>query len=178
MASRSRSHVVALMRSRRPTTTHATPCSTKSASSSVRVLALLALAPAAADFVALDPSEYRELFVEGWPGPYLNGTGSGEVNQSSFEWAVSNLPLFNSSDADITEAFYFRAKTYKSHLVQTDWADITHVVSEFGPSVAWGGVYGTINAAAGHHLHEGRWLRDAAYMDGLARFWIGSQVQI
>ena len=100
------------------------------------------------------------------------------MNQSSFEWAVSNLPLFNASDPDITEAYYFRAKTYKSHLVPTDWADITHVVSEFGPSVAWGGVYGTINAAAGHHLHEGRWLRDAAYMDGLARFWIGSQVQI
>ena len=53
----------------------------------MRVLALLALAPAAAD-VALDPSEYRELLSR-WPGPYLNGTGSGEVNQSSFEWAVS-----------------------------------------------------------------------------------------
>jgi hypothetical protein len=41
--------------------------------------------------------------------------------------------------------------------------------------VHWGGVYGTINAAAGHHLSEGRWLRDRSYMDGLSRFWIGSQ---
>ena len=47
--------------------------------------------------------------------------------------------------------------------------------SEFGPTVSWGGIYGTINAAAGHHLSEGRWLRDRSYMDGLARFWIGSQ---
>ena len=29
---------------------------------------------ARADFIALDPSDYREHFVEGYPGPYLNGT--------------------------------------------------------------------------------------------------------
>ena len=107
-----------------------------------RVLALtLAIAPAAADFVALDPSEYRELFVEGWPGPYLNGSGAGEVNQSSFEWAVSNrrssTRATRTSPRRTTSAF----ETYKSHLVPTDWADITHVVSEFEASVAWGGVY-------------------------------------
>ena len=109
-------------------------------------------------------------------GPYLNGSGSGVVNDSSYKWAITNLPLFDASDADIVSAYYYRAKTYRSHLIQTDWADIKHVVSEFGPSVPWGGVYGSINAAAGHHLSEGRWLRDPEYMDGLTRFWIGSQV--
>ena len=49
--------------------------------------------------------------------------------------------------------------------------------SEFGPSVPWGGVYGTINAAAGHHITEGRWIRDRDYTAGLVRFWIGSQNQ-
>lgn len=53
----------------------------------------------------------------------------------------------------------------------------TKVSSEFGPAVPWGGPYGTINAAAGHHLSEGRWIRNRGYMDGLARFWIGSQVR-
>ena len=43
------------------------------------------------------------------------------------------------------------------------------------PTVPWGGVYGTINAAAGHQITEGRWLRDPAYTQGLVRFWIGSQ---
>ena len=42
----------------------------------------------------------------------------------------------------------------------------------------WGGVYGSINAAAGHQITEGRWLRDRDYMDGLVRFWIGSQNQL
>jgi hypothetical protein len=36
-------------------------------------------------------------------------------------------------------------------------------------------VYGTINAAAGHQITEGRWIRDRNYTAGLVRFWIGSQ---
>ena len=103
---------------------------------------------AQAQFVALDPSSYRAHFIEGWPGPYLNGTGAGQINQSSYEWAVANLPLFESSDKDLVDAYYYRAKSYKSHLVQTAWSDIKHVSSEFGPSVPWGGVYGTINAVS------------------------------
>ena len=97
------------------------------------------------------------------------------VNQSSYEWAVSNLPLFDSSNDDLNIAYYYRAKSYKSHMMRTDWVDIKHVSSEFGPSVPWGGVYGTINAAAGHHITEGRWIRDREYTTGLIRFWIGSQ---
>ena len=141
----------------------------------MRGLALALLPTAHAGFVALSPDQYRHHFVEGFPGPYLNGSGVGVVNESSFQWAVANLPLFDSSDADLTSAYYFRAKSYRAHLVQTDWSDIKHVASEFGPAVSWGGVYGSINAAAGHHISEGRWLRDRSYNDGLVRFWIGSQ---
>ena len=65
----------------------------------------------------------------------------------------------------------------KSHMMRTDWVDIEHVSSEFGPFVPWGGVYGTINAAAWHHITEGRWIRDRDYTTGLVRFWIGSQSQ-
>jgi hypothetical protein len=128
-----------------------------------------------ADFMVLNPADYREHFVEGWPGPNFDGTGVGVINQSSYEWAVENMPLFESSDEDLNAAYYYRAKTYKTHLIQTDWADIEHVSSEFGPTVSWGGIYGTINAAAGHQMTEGRWLRNRKFGDDLARFWIGSQ---
>ena len=30
-------------------------------------------------FVLLNPEDYRDGFIEGWPGPYSNGTGAGEV---------------------------------------------------------------------------------------------------
>ena len=36
--------------------------------------------------------------------------------------------------------YYYRAKSYKSHMIRTDWVDIQHVSSEFGPVVPWGGV--------------------------------------
>ena len=130
---------------------------------------------ARASFVALDQKAYRHHFIEGWPGPHDDGSGVGVLNESSFDFSVANLPLFDASDADLVSAYYYRAKSYKSHLVPTDWIDIKYVSSEFGPTVPWGGVYGTINAAAGHQITEGRWLRDRSFMDGLVRFWVGSQ---
>jgi hypothetical protein len=48
------------------------------------------------------------------------------------------------------------------------------VVSEFGAAVHWGGPYGSINAAAGHHISEGRWIRERAPMDSNIKFWLGS----
>ena len=62
-----------------------------------------------------------------------------KVFADTMEWAVENLPLFDSSDKDLVSAYYYRAKTYKSHLIPTAFADIKHVVSEFGPTVPWGG---------------------------------------
>ena len=85
-------------------------------------------------------------------GPNDDGSGVGVVNQSTFEWASENLPLFDCDDEDLVSAYYYRAKSYKSHMMRTDWVDIKHVSSEFGPTVPWGGVYGTINAAAGHQV--------------------------
>ena len=157
-------------------------CRTSTILRSSRLPLLLGLAASAvrrcsAEFVLLDPAAHRDSFVEGWPGPYLNGSGVGVVNDSTFEWATQNLPLFEASDADMQASYYFRAKVYKSHLLRTDWADIKHVVSEqctgVGPT-CWGGIYGNINAAAGHHIAEGRWLRDPSFMDELIRFWIGT----
>ena len=57
--------------------------------------ASILLAPrASAEFLLLEPSAYHDNYVEGWPGPYLNGTGAGAVNESTYQWATANLPLF------------------------------------------------------------------------------------
>src|SRR5207249_9840125 len=34
------------------------------------------------------------------------------------------------------------------------------------------GAYNTISCAVGHHLAEGRWLRDEKYVDDYTRFWL------
>eukprot|EP00729_Bicosta_minor_P011253 gene11253-10867_t len=136
---------------------------------------------AASDFVLLEPETYHGNFVEGWPGPYINGTGAGEINETVFRWATENLPLFETSDADMQAAYYYRAKSYHSHMNPTDYVDQPILVSEFGSAVHWGGPFGTINAAAdrdrspdGHHISEGRWIRDHTPMNSNIKFWLGS----
>ena len=85
-----------------------------------------------AEFLLLDPADYRQFFAEGAPCPI---PPCGRVNQSSYEWAAANLPLFASDNPDLEAAYYFRAKTYKSHIIQTEFVDAPFVVSEFGPAV-------------------------------------------
>jgi len=45
------------------------------------------------------------------------------------------------------------------------------VVTEFETDVSWAGHDNTIACSAGHHLMEGRWLRNASYLDSYSRFW-------
>jgi hypothetical protein len=44
-------------------------------------------------------------FKEGWPGPHDDGSGVGVINQSTYAWGVENLPLFDSSDKDMVDAY-------------------------------------------------------------------------
>ncbi|MGN0852769.1 MAG: FAD-dependent oxidoreductase, partial [Kiritimatiellia bacterium] len=58
----------------------------------------------------------------------------------------------------------FRWWTYRKHLRRApagEW-----VVSEFLPPVGWSGYGNTIACPLIHHVKEGRWLRDPAYLDG------------
>jgi len=87
---------------------------------------------------------------------------------------MENLPLFESSDPDIENAYYFRSKSYHSHMMPTGYVNMPYVVSEFGRAVHWGGPFGSINAAVGHHISEGRWIRDRHVMDSLIKFWVAS----
>ena len=72
------------------------------------------------DFVFLEPEAFKPEFVEGWPGPFSNGSGSGAINETTFDWATENVPFFETDDADIQTAYYFRAKTYHSHMIPTE----------------------------------------------------------
>ena len=79
------------------------------------------------------------------------------------------VPLFECPDEDITRTYYFRWWTYRKHLKRTadGW-----VVTEFLPKVGWAGAENTISCPLGHHLREGRWLRDGTYLDDYTRFML------
>ena len=112
------------------------------------LLAFVALAARSAyalppGFAVLDPSAFAPLLGD------------------DTAWATASIPFFESSDAALTAAYFFRWRTYRRHIVATGDADVPFVVTEFAPNVPWAGSNNTIPCAAGHHLTEGRWLRAA-----------------
>lgn len=89
-------------------------------------------------------------------------------NEAAWAFMEQNVPWLDCPDKQLEETYYYRWWTYRKHLTKTPdgW-----IVTEFLPPVPWAGTYNTISCAAGHHLYEGRWLRDPQYMDDYAQFW-------
>ncbi|WP_181592600.1 MGH1-like glycoside hydrolase domain-containing protein [Paenibacillus sp. YN15] len=90
-------------------------------------------------------------------------------NSSAWDWLSSNMPLFECPDKTIEETYYFRWWVYRKHLKKT--AD-GYIVTEFHPTVPWAGKHNSINCAVGHHLNEGRWLKNSAdFLKDYILFW-------
>ena len=78
-------------------------------------------------------------------------------NVGAWEFLKDNIPLLECPDEDIQRTYYFRWWSYRKHIKQTPAG---FIIDEFLPPVGWAGKYNSISCAAGHHLYEGRWLRD------------------
>ena len=107
--------------------------------------------------------EYVSRFNDSDPG--LDDTSID--NGQSFRFLIENVPRFDCPDPCMMETYYFRWWTYRKHVKHTPEG---YVVTEFLPAVEWSGRYNTINCAVGHHLYEGRWLRDRKILDDYIRF--------
>lgn len=89
-------------------------------------------------------------------------------NAVAWDFLKNNIPLFECPEQDLEEIYYFRWWTFRKHIKQTPDG---FIITEFLPPVGWAGKYNSINCAAGHHLHEGRWLNDPRYLDDYSVFW-------
>jgi hypothetical protein len=89
-------------------------------------------------------------------------------NAAAAQWLNRNIPLFECPDREIEEIYYFRWWTYRKHVRETPEG---FIVTEFLPDVGWSGAYNSIPCAAGHHIREGRWLRDRTYLNDYLSFW-------
>ncbi len=88
-----------------------------------------------------------------------------EYYQEDAQWYLDNIPFFECSDKQIEEVYYYRWKLYKAHLRKVGHDE--YVVTEFINHMPWDNEpFCTINAASMHHIYEGRWLRNNAFMDG------------
>ncbi len=107
--------------------------------------------------------EYVEAFNATDEELYTNAVS----NAQAADFLEKNIPLFECPDADVERTYYFRWWTYRKHLKKTSdgW-----VVTEFLPNVGWAGVHNTISCPLGHHLREGRWLRNPEFLDDYIRF--------
>jgi len=91
-------------------------------------------------------------------------------NAEAWAFLKENVPLLDCPDEDIRRTYYFRWWTYRKHIKRTP---VGWIIDEFLPDVPWAGKFNSISCAAGHHLSEGRWLRDPQYMRDYAAFWFG-----
>ena len=99
------------------------------------------------------------------------------VLNESLAWATANAPYFDGADADVTLAYWYRWRLFHLHMRRGDKLrgcsseEGCWVLTEFLHKVFWSGPHNTIVCPAGHHIMEGRWLRDDAVIDDYARFW-------
>ncbi|KAK3186024.1 hypothetical protein K4F52_005248 [Lecanicillium sp. MT-2017a] len=91
-------------------------------------------------------------------------------------WFENNIPLIDVPSKEIQDVYYYRWQTYKEHLVYTG-AQYGYLSSEFLHPVFYGAPYGGIVAAAGHHITEGRWLRDHKYGQDIVNYWLAGPGQ-
>lgn len=91
-------------------------------------------------------------------------------NAHAYEWLKNEIPIFECPDKDIERAYYFRWWTYRKHIKTTEDG---YIITEFLPKVPWSGRHNEINAAAGHHIYEGRWLKNGKkYLSDYIRFFL------
>lgn len=106
------------------------------------------------------------------------GTGTHFLDHSSYlrglndaGWYAGNIPFVDLPDKTIQDVYYYRWRVWKEHLRFTNPTD-GWILTEFLDCCGYAAPYQGINAAAGHQIDEGRWVRNRGYLDDYIRFWL------
>ncbi len=89
-----------------------------------------------------------------------------------WSWFVANIPWLDIPDKEMERIYYFRWYAFQKHIVR---GPDGYLISEFLDNVSWAGHRNMIDAAAGHHIREARWLRDPQYAVDYTKFWFGPE---
>jgi hypothetical protein len=86
-------------------------------------------------------------------------------NAGAAAWLAANVPRFECADAGVEETYWFRWWALRKQL-RKDPGTGRFVFGEFVTRER------PVSSALGHHLMEGRWLRDQAYHDDYMLYWL------
>ena len=89
-------------------------------------------------------------------------------NAKAWEWMEQNVPLFDCPQQDFEQMYYYRWWTLRKHIENTP---VGYAMTEFIVPRNYADKYNLISSALGHHIHESRWLRNPAYLDGILNTW-------
>ena len=77
-------------------------------------------------------------------------------------WFEDNVPILDVPDDKLSQIYYYRWSSYREHLFYCS-SQYGYILTEFLVPVSYGAPYGGVVAAAGHHINEGKWLRNQKY---------------
>lgn len=128
--------------------------------------AVLGTARAARPMV--DPDSFRH-HVEFFNAMVPEDPVTSISNSDAWSWTRANVPIFTCPDAATEQIYYFRWWTYRKAISATP---VGHIVTEFVKRVPHAGEYNALSCALGHHIAEGRWLREGSYIDEDIHYWL------
>jgi len=89
-------------------------------------------------------------------------------NAQSWDWMKSNIPLFDCPQDNFVEMYYYRWWSYRKHIKETPAG---YGITEFLVQRSYSDKYNLIACAIGHHLYEGRWLKEKKYIQDYLKVW-------
>ncbi|RZK40997.1 MAG: glycoside hydrolase [Pedobacter sp.] len=89
-------------------------------------------------------------------------------NDKSYEWLLENIPLLECPDEVMEQNYYYRWWSFRKHLKKTPEG---FIFTEFIEPVKHAGKHNSISCALGHHIYEGRWLKNTSYLREYINFW-------
>jgi hypothetical protein len=131
------------------------------------VLAAVNVSYVRADFAVLNPADYKH-YVDKFNAADEEAVVNLIPNAKAWGWMTEQIPFFDCPAGQFEETYYFRWWSFRKHIKQTDDG---LVLTEFITPVSHAGKHNTIACAYGHHLAEGRWLRDQRLLDEYTLFW-------
>jgi hypothetical protein len=116
----------------------------------------------------LDPEQFRH-HVDFFNQMVPEDPVTSIPNSEAWSWMRANIPFFSCPDPATEQTYYYRWWTYRKAISATPAG---HIVTEFLKPVNHAGEYNALSCALGHHIAEGRWLRDRTYIQEDLHYWL------